>query len=128
MSFFGRFSTYLVKIFISIAWIDNNEPINYLKLSSKNPIHVKECWSKVKVTGVKILSFGVHYRLFLTKSRILLEFCLIPYLLYTKFWAISRLANGHLLIRGIRRSAPNPLICLFIGPMKFHIGDFYCNS
>ena len=113
MSFFGRFSTYLVKIFISIAWNDNNEPIDYLKLSSKNPIYVKECWSKVKVTGVKILSFGVHYRLFLTKSRILLEFCLIPYLLYTKFWAISRLANGHLLIRGIRRSAPNPLICLF---------------
>ena len=44
-------------------------PINHLLVSSKNPIDFEDCRSKVKVTGVKTLSFLVHFRLVRTKTQ-----------------------------------------------------------
>ena len=44
-------------------------PINHLLVSSKNPIDFEECRSKVKVTGVKTLSFLAHFWLVRTKYQ-----------------------------------------------------------
>ena len=43
--------------------------INNHQVSSKNPIDLEECRSKVKVTGVKTLYFLAHSRLVRTKSQ-----------------------------------------------------------
>ena len=47
--------------------------INHLLVSSKNPNDLEECRSKVKVTGVKTLSFLTDFRLIQAKSQILLH-------------------------------------------------------
>ena len=42
-------------------------------VQGKNPIDFEGHWLKVKVTGVKTLSFLAHFRLVRAKSRILLH-------------------------------------------------------
>ena len=47
-------------------------PINHLLVYCENPDDLEECGSEVKVTGVKTLSFLVHFRLVLPNSQYLM--------------------------------------------------------